>query len=136
MTEKTRSACGQGRDADLHIRPDVGQPDLNEPLFRSTEQRLRELGHEVFNPCNLPKTLSYRHAMKFDVAWICDHADAILVLPHWFESPGAKVEIALAKAIGIEVFFNTSQLPLTAAPTEPVTNMFGDGATMEEDFGR
>ena len=56
--------------------PMTGKPDLNEPLFRSTEKRLRELGHEVFNPCDLPKTLSYRDAMKFDLAWICEHADA------------------------------------------------------------
>ena len=91
--------------------PMTGKPDLNEPLFRQTEERLRELGHEVFNPCDLPKAFSYRDAMMLDLAWICKRADAVLALPQWFESPGAKVEIALAEAIGIEVFFNTSQVP-------------------------
>ena len=50
--------------------PMTGKPDLNEPLFRSTEERLREMGHTVFNPCNLPKTLSYRTALKEDLRWI------------------------------------------------------------------
>ena len=70
------------------------------------------------------------------MAWICEHADAIVVLPGWSVSPGCKVEIALAEAIGIAMFFDALEVPLTAAPTEPVTNMFGDCGTMEEDFGR
>ena len=71
--------------------PMTGKPDLNEPLFRSTEERLRGMGHTVFNPCNLPKALSalgYRGAMQADLAWICEHADALVVLPGW-DSPGA-----------------------------------------------
>ena len=115
--------------------PMTGKPDLNEPLFRQAEERLRELGHTVFNPCDLPKTLSYREAMKIDQAWICEHADALVVLPGWPDSPGSRAEVALAEAIGIPIT-SLSEVTRKAAPTEPVTNMFGDCGTMEEDFGR
>ena len=46
--------------------PMTGKPDLNEPLFRNTEHRLRELGHEVFQSMHtLSQALSYRDAMKY-----------------------------------------------------------------------
>ena len=115
--------------------PMTGKPDLNEPLFRSTEERLRELGHTVFNPHNVQLQPSYRDYLAVDLAWICENADALVVLPGWTDSPGSRVEGALADAIGIPRF-TMSQLMLAAAPTEPVTNMHGDGGTMAEDFGR
>ena len=123
--------------------PMTGKPDLNEPLFRSTAERLRGMGHVVFNPCDLPKALSalsYRDAIKADMAWICEHADAVVVLPGWTDSPGARAEVALARSHrNTDNFCDVYDVPEVtrkAAPTEPVTNMFGDCGTMEEDFGR
>ena len=84
--------------------PMTGKPDRNEPLFRSTEERLRELGHEVFNPCNLPKTFSYRTAVDADLRWICAHAEALVVLPGWWDSLGATAEVATALAIKIPCY--------------------------------
>ena len=57
------------------------------------------------------------------------------MLPGWENSPGAKAEVALADAIVIPRF-TLRHLMLAAAPTEPVTNMHGDGGTMEDDYGR
>ena len=84
--------------------PMTGKPDLNEPLFRSTEERLREMGHEVFNPHNVQKQPSYRDYLANDLAWICERADALVVLPGWEDSPGSKAEVAVADCIDLPIY--------------------------------
>lgn len=41
--------------------------------------------------------------MTVDLGMICAHAEAVVVLPDWENSSGAKAEVALAGAIGIPV---------------------------------
>ena len=87
--------------------PMTGKPDLNEPLFRSTEERLREMGHEVFNPHSmqpkpsavLPRLISPSiwpaSAPKSTRLWCC---------PDGGDSPGATAEVAAALAIEIPCY--------------------------------
>ena len=103
MTE-TRSACGRWRDADLHLRPDDGQTRPQRAAIPQHEERLRELGHTVFNPCDLPKTFTYRKAIAADLRWISEEADALVVLPGWSDSPGSKAEVALADCIDLPIY--------------------------------
>ena len=84
--------------------PMTGKPDLNEPAFHEAERRLVWMGHKVFNPHHLPKTLSYRAAMEFDLGYICTEAEALVVLPGWWDSPGATAEVAAALAIEIPCY--------------------------------
>ena len=80
----------------------TGIEDLNRPVFDRVAERLRELGHIVWQPGrDTWEHGSYRYVMKQDLEWICDHAEGIVSLPGWSESPGARVEAALARAIGI-----------------------------------
>lgn len=92
----------------------------NFPEFNRVAKLLRDAGHEVFNPAendvkngfdavklDLKGTeiadhgFSLRKALKEDLSWICDHAEAVAVLPGWADSRGARTEVALAHALGI-----------------------------------
>lgn len=105
--------------------PMTGIPHFNYPAFNSAAAALRFEGHEVFspaehdiamfgkdisNPEGCAATASKDHgfdrraALKADLAWICDHAEAIALLPGWEKSTGANAERSLAIALGLEVF--------------------------------
>ena len=94
--------------------------NFNFPLFDEVAQKLRVAGFEVFNPCDLAretigpleviqkldKKILREHgrvALKQELAWICEHADLLLLLPGWQRSPGATAEHALARALEIEI---------------------------------
>ena len=104
--------------------PMSGIPHFNYPAFNSAASFLREQGNEVFNPAEYDiktygKDISNptgcakiaasehgfdrRAAHKADLAWICDNADAIAMLPGWTNSSGARAENALAVALNLHV---------------------------------
>lgn len=81
-------------------------------------------GHEVFNPAqrDIDKYgeqvynsatgdfkdiehlgFSLREALSADTKYICEEADAIVLLPGWQNSKGAVAERALAEALGLEI---------------------------------
>lgn len=85
--------------------------------FRQEENLLREKGHEVFNPTTsgLGKHAeSLAHAADYDTSFYQEillldlvqlsQCDAVSVLPDWHQSPGAKVELMLAAALGIPIY--------------------------------
>ena len=85
-------------------------PDFNFPAFHAAADKLRDQGHEVFNPAeedlkkwgtleNVLKYFNYRECLKKDLSWICDNAEAIAILPGWEKSKGVGAELALAKAL-------------------------------------
>jgi hypothetical protein len=103
-----------------------GVPFFNFPAFFEAEDELVSQGHEVFNPArNDVETygpepfineagdedslahlgLTIRTAMKVDLSWICDNADAIALLPGWEKSKGATAEKALADCLGLETIY-------------------------------
>jgi len=104
--------------------PMRGIRDFNFHQFHAAATALRQLGHTVFNPAERDEKeygadvsksatgdladaeargFSLRRALAADTAWICEHADAIALLPGWMDSKGAKAELALAQALGLEV---------------------------------
>lgn len=93
-----------------------GHEDFNFPSFFAAAKLLEAEGHEVFNPAaedmktwknlkTVKKKANYRDCLRKDLNWILDHADCIAILPGWQRSKGVRVELALAKALGIEVRF-------------------------------
>jgi hypothetical protein len=98
------------------------QPSFNFPAFHSAAAALRQKGHEVFNPAEADENNGFdptgmtghedlshlgfdlRAALGADLAYICKHAEAIVVLPGWENSSGATAEVATAKALGLKFF--------------------------------
>lgn len=105
--------------------PMSGVPYFNYPAFDVEAAVLRVLGHEVFNPADHDHELfgadisnptgsveqaraeygfDRAKALKADLSWICDNAEALVFLPGWENSSGARAEMALADALGLKVY--------------------------------
>lgn len=48
---------------------------------------------------------AYRLCMALDLKFICEEADAIMMLIGWENSPGAKAEHATAVCLGLSIFY-------------------------------
>jgi hypothetical protein len=94
--------------------PMSGKPNFNFPAFTAGAKKLRSDGHEVFSPHEadldrwgslkrIKQFANYRECLKTDLVWICDNAEAIALLPGWENSKGVAVELALAKALDLEI---------------------------------
>lgn len=81
-----------------------GLPDRNIPKFEHAEQMLRNAGYEPVNPHKLKHDHggSWEEYMRVDIKELVD-CHAIYLLDDWRESKGAKVELALAIVLGMQV---------------------------------
>lgn len=85
--------------------------------FKEAEDTLKERGHEVFNPTTSGlgqhaeslaraatyETSFYQEILLLDLVQL-SQCDAVLMLPDWHQSPGAKVELLLARALDIPTY--------------------------------
>jgi|SRR6185312_8672360 len=101
-------------------------PFFNLAAFEKATEKLREQGHEVFNPVENDADIygyemftsnptgdaakaqreydfDIRQALGDDLAWLCMNADAIALLPGWRNSKGATAEHATAVALGLKI---------------------------------
>ena len=94
--------------------PMRGIPEYNFPAFFAAAEQLKKLGHEVWNPAEHdvkldnfnPKTdavKDLKYYMKRDLPAVLE-SDAVVVLPGWEESGGAKLETRVAMTCGISVY--------------------------------
>lgn len=107
-----------------------GIPYFNFPAFHDAAGQLREEGWEIFNPAERDEDIhgkdvsnsatgslddikdsgfSLRDALGADTHYICQSADAIFMLPGWENSKGAFAEWALARALGLEIYYLEEQ---------------------------
>lgn len=109
--------------------PMTGLPGYNIPAFDAAATRLRAAEHDVLSPADLDReagvdlddfgSTDRADAMRRDLAAVLT-ADAVAVLPGWRDSPGARLEVAVARAVGIPVLDATGDpdcLPLVAEET-------------------
>lgn len=104
-----------------------GIPNFNSSAFHAAAAKLRAEGHFVFNPAEHDEEVFgkihsprgseaglarkagmttmqlRREVFATDTKWICDHADAICLLPGWETSKGARAERALGEALGLQI---------------------------------
>lgn len=111
--------------------PMTGIPHFNFPAFNKIAAQLRAAGHECFNPAERDIArhagvdishdnhtgdvatavkdhgFSLREALAEDTNYICLVANAIVMLPGWELSKGARAEWHLAVALGHTVVYLT-----------------------------
>jgi hypothetical protein len=103
--------------------PMRGYWSFNFPRFHKEAELLRSMGHTVFNPAEEDEENGFdpdgltgdedlsslgfnlKDALSCDISFIIHDADAVVVLPRWRASKGARAEAAVAVAIGIPVLY-------------------------------
>lgn len=93
--------------------PMRGYPEYNFPAFHEATADLRERGYEVWSPAERdeaegfdPKTdeaKSLAYYMAYDLKAVCE-SDAVVVLDGWEDSQGARLEVHVAREIGLPVW--------------------------------
>lgn len=90
------------------VGPMTGLPQFNYPAFNAAAAELRAAGFQVWNPadCGLgphPRGWYMRQSLG-----ALPHADAVVLLPGWEASAGARLEVHTALAL------DTPVIPLAA----------------------
>ena len=74
--------------------------------FAQAERQLKKRGNTVINPASLPKGMSRGDYMRICLAML-DTAEAVVFLPDWHESFGAKLEMAWCEYTGKRIEYLT-----------------------------
>ena len=110
--------------------PMRGYDDYNYPAFDRQQKVLEAQGWIVINPAEMDRDDDkpingpmqfdpdnnyedhefMRKALKRDMVAICDDCTAIYMMSNWEKSKGARTEWALAKALGLDIYYE-SPLP-------------------------
>lgn len=82
--------------------PMSGLQDSNYPAFNAAAEKLRAMGYEVSNPAENPEPpcKSWKAYMRMAIAQVA-RADAVVLLPGWEQSRGARLENHIASELGL-----------------------------------
>ena len=109
--------------------PMRGIPYFNFPEFDRYAEMLRSKGFEVVNPADIDRegghepdpsgdiantTLDFNECMARDLAAVC-LCDGIFLMPGWYNSQGARIELSVATALHKMVYLHNSH-PLGLYP--------------------
>lgn len=85
--------------------PMSGLPENNYPAFHAAADQLRELGYLVENPAEntLGDGATWHQYMRAGIKQLM-RCDAIVMLPGWTESRGAKTEFMIAVNLDMRAF--------------------------------
>jgi len=125
-----------------------GIPANNRPMFVAAAKHLRGLGFNVISPAEMDEEdrkngicmQCWSHYMKRDIPQLLK-CDLVAVLPDWIISKGARLEVHIAKELGMMVVDWQSGVPLKETILQEAqrivygerNNTYGHPA---EDFGR
>lgn len=88
--------------------PMTGLPEFNKAEFDKYAERWRGFGYVVVSPIELDGGDTERpreYYMKRDlILLLTDAVDAVVVLPDWHLSAGARLEVAVAKEVGLPIW--------------------------------
>lgn len=84
--------------------PVTGRPDLNRPAFEEARGALEAAGYEAIVPHGfVPPDADHRSAMRLCISRLSrSDIDGIALLSGWRSSKGARCEVEVARAVGIE----------------------------------
>ena len=122
----------------VYISGKMGETELSvatREKFQRAEELLESMGHDVSNPADeewqthlkerhsIDCQDAYGHVDYYSYALLRDQmvlatCDAICLLPDWRRSPGARAELAFARATGKEVMELTSYGTIAEWKTE------------------
>ena len=96
--------------------PITGHPNKNQEAFEEAAVVLKQLGHKPVTPFDLDVVYprdsdDWVANMKRDVEFL-PKADGVVVIDGWQGSKGAKIEIMIASALNIPVFYLTEDATL------------------------
>jgi hypothetical protein len=81
--------------------PMQGHDDWNHPAFHEAAKKLREAGYEVSNPAEYGSgILCWEDCMRRDIVDLMT-CDSAAFLPGWEMSPGATIEVGLARQLNM-----------------------------------
>lgn len=84
--------------------PVTGVPDGNRPMFGQAQDWLEQAGAVALNPAVLPDGLPSHQSYMDITLTMLRQAQAVVLLPGWHKSVGARMEYDEAKRLGMPVF--------------------------------
>ena len=90
----------------------TGLPGLNFAAFNEAASFLEAMGYEVENPAEkgVIDGWSWEEYLRYDLRMLLD-CDAIVMLPGWTKSPGARLEHHVASKLGFKVVYWDKEEP-------------------------
>ena len=87
--------------------PMTGLPEFNFPAFNECARILKEFGLAVHNPAEASESFGTDKAHEFYMRMAIEGlvtCDAMVQLPGWLGSKGAKIEALVAKSMGVKAY--------------------------------
>jgi len=89
--------------------PMTGRKHLNFPAFQRVANQLRKGGYKVCSPAemegNSRQGMPWVHCLRRDIIAIMQRCNKMVILPGWFWSRGARLEVLLAWLLGFEIHY-------------------------------
>jgi hypothetical protein len=94
--------------------PMTGYPGNNYPAFDNAAEKLRQLGWTIISPAEMSRQMGidgtrevapveYQTCLHDDILAVL-RAEAVIVLPGWENSKGARLEVLIAQTCGKDVY--------------------------------
>lgn len=118
------------REMRLYIAgPMTGIADYNFPAFNAMADKMRAAGWHVENPADhgLVPGADWADYLRYDIGCLAS-CEAIMLLPGWTASRGARLEVSIAKELGVVFMFadGAEREPAAQAQGEPVAYRYMD----------
>lgn len=87
--------------------------DVARNLFDVTQQEVQKLGHTAINPMEcvpFNPDWSWEQYMIEDIKLLFG-CDAILMLPNWYDSKGARIEQSICHEMGKKIYYRITDVP-------------------------